>query len=101
MDFNFDGEQEGSWLEEKVADINDLNAEGVLENKELGLAIQECLTKLPKKQAEVIIKKTIQGMETEDNCKELKITATNLWVIINRARTSGMERSETTRRSKE
>ena len=91
MDLNFDSEQEGSWLEQKVADNYDLNAEDALQNKELGLAIQDCLTKLPKKQAEVFIKKTIQGMDTEDICKELNITASNLWVIIHRARTTLME----------
>ena len=31
--------------------------------------------------------KTIQEFETEEICKELDITASNLWVIIHRART--------------
>lgn len=91
MDLNIGDDQEGSWLEQKVADNFDMNAEDALQNKELGLAIQDCLTKLPKKQAEVFIKKTIQGMDTEDICKELNITASNLWVIIHRARTTLMD----------
>ena len=47
--------------------------------------------KLPKKQADVFIKKTIQGMDTEDICKELNISASNLWVIVHRARTNLMD----------
>ena len=34
--------------------------------------------------------KTIQGMETEDICNALGINASNLWVMIHRARTSLM-----------
>ena len=32
--------------------------------------------------------KTIEGYETEVICNELNITASNLWVIIHRARTA-------------
>ena len=32
--------------------------------------------------------KTIQGFETEAICNELNITASNLWVIIHRARSA-------------
>ena len=44
--------------------------------------------KLPQKQALVFKMKTIQGYETEAICNELDITASNLWVIIHRARTA-------------
>ncbi|TRZ44260.1 sigma-70 family RNA polymerase sigma factor [Robertkochia solimangrovi] len=83
-------EDEGDWLEEKVADQFDITAEDAMENEELALIIEDCLSKLPPKQAAVFRMKTIQGMETEDICKELKITPSNLWVIIHRARTSLM-----------
>ena len=32
--------------------------------------------------------KTIEGIDTETICNELNITASNLWVIIHRARTA-------------
>nr|WP_207190454.1 sigma-70 family RNA polymerase sigma factor [Galbibacter mesophilus] len=91
MGYSNRNEEEGDWLEDRVADPFDMNAEDVLQNEELGVAIQECLMKLPKKQADVFIKKTIEGMETEDICKELNISASNLWVIIHRARTALMD----------
>ena len=61
-----------------------------MENEELGLAIQDCISKLPQKQALVFKLKTIQGMSTEDVCNELEINPSNLWVMIHRARTALM-----------
>ena len=88
MNLNFDGENEGDWLEQRVADPFDKTAENNLENTELGLAIHNCIGKLPTKQAEVFKMKTLLGYDTETICNELEITASNLWVIIHRARTS-------------
>ncbi|WP_406684827.1 sigma-70 family RNA polymerase sigma factor [Seonamhaeicola sp. MEBiC1930] len=83
-----DDESEGDWLEERVADPFDKTAEDSMQNSELGDAIHNCLSKLPKKQAEVFKMKTILNYETEAICNELDITASNLWVIIHRARTA-------------
>lgn len=83
-----DSESEGDWLEERVADPFDKTAEDTLQNSELGDAIHNCLEKLPQKQAEVFKMKTVLGYETEVICNELNITASNLWVIIHRARTA-------------
>lgn len=90
INFSQDGEQEGDWLEERAADKGRINIEDQMQNEELGMAIEECISKLPEKQARVFRMKTIQGMETEDICKELNITPSNLWVIIHRARTTLM-----------
>mgnify|MGYP001140647482 FL=1 len=88
MSYNSDTETEGDWLEERVADPYDMTAEDTIENTELGLAIHKCLSKLPKKQAKVFKMKTLLNYETEAICNELNITASNLWVIIHRARTT-------------
>lgn len=86
-----DEDQEGDWLEERAADKNRGNIEDQLQNEELGSAIEKCIAQLPEKQARIFRMKTIEGMETEDICKELKITPSNLWVIIHRARTTLMD----------
>lgn len=91
MDFSSTSDQEGDWLEEKVQDTSTLNAESTIENTELGLAIELCLEKLPIKQSEIFKQKTILEQETETICKEYNITASNLWVIIHRARVQLME----------
>ncbi len=83
-----DDESEGDWLEERVADPFDKTAEGKIENEELGLAIHNCLEKLPAKQAEIFKLKTIENFDTEAICNEYDITSSNLWVIIHRARTT-------------
>ncbi|XLS30162.1 sigma-70 family RNA polymerase sigma factor [Flavobacteriaceae bacterium M23B6Z8] len=88
MGFANDDESEGDWLEQKVSDPFTLNADTEMENEELGLAIHACLSKLPAKQAEVFKMKTIDGYDTETICNDLNITASNLWVIIHRARTA-------------
>ena len=88
MSYNTDTETEGDWLEERVADPFDKTAEDTIENTELGMAIHECLGKLPEKQAQVFKMKTLANYETEAICNELSITASNLWVIIHRARTA-------------
>ena len=90
MSYNSNIDSEGDWLEEQVADPYSKLDNSNLENAELGLAIQDCIAKLPKKQALVFKMKTIQGISTEDICNELGINSSNLWVIIHRARTTLM-----------
>ena len=88
MNMYSDENDEGNWLEQRVADRFDRTAEDELENTELGLAIHNCIDKLPEKQAKVFKMKTLMGYETEAICNELNITPSNLWVIIHRARTA-------------
>ncbi|WP_109299530.1 sigma-70 family RNA polymerase sigma factor [Aquimarina sp. AU474] len=91
INYSSDSETEGDWLEERVADPFDRTAESDIENTELGLAIHNCMGKLPEKQALIFKMKTIQGFDTEAICNEFDITASNLWVIIHRARTAMAE----------
>lgn len=81
-----DEENEGDWLEEMAADRYEMNAEDLLENEELGLAILACMENLTEKQAQIFKMKTVDGFDTETICNEFDITPSNLWVIIHRAR---------------
>ena len=83
-------DSDGDWLEEQVADPFSMQENDAVENEELGLAIQSCIAKLPKKQSLVFTMKTIQGISTEDICNELGINPSNLWVMVHRARTALM-----------
>jgi RNA polymerase sigma-70 factor (ECF subfamily) len=91
MSYSSHTDAEGDWLEEQVADPYSLLENDALENEELGIAIHECIAKLPKKQAKVFKMKTIQGLSTEDICNELAINPSNLWVMIHRSRTALMD----------
>ncbi len=87
MNFYNDGENEGNWLEERVPQSWDNASEKAVENEELKKQLEACISNLPEKYEMVFRMKTIQEFETEEICKELDITASNLWVIIHRART--------------
>ncbi len=47
-----------------------------------------CLDKLPPNTARVFVMREVMDLETDEICKELGITANNLWVILYRARMS-------------
>jgi len=87
MNFYDTGENEGSWIEERVPQSWDNASEKTIENQELKMQLEICIDNLPEKYAMVFRMKTIQEFQTEEICKELDITASNLWVIIHRART--------------
>jgi RNA polymerase sigma-70 factor (ECF subfamily) len=87
MNFYTDGEREGEWIEERVPNQWNAEAEKDMENAELGEALKKCIDDLPEKYASVFKMKTIRHFETDEICKELEISASNLWVIIHRART--------------
>lgn len=90
MSYSSSSDSEGDWLEEQVADPFSKLENSPMENEELGIAIQDCISKLPRKQATVFTMKTIQGISTEDICNELGINPSNLWVMIHRSRTALM-----------
>ncbi len=87
MSFYDNGDNEGNWIEERVPQSWDKSAEQNIENDELKSQIEICISKLPQKYAMVFRMKTIQEFETDEICKELDITSSNLWVMIHRART--------------
>ena len=87
MNFYDEGENEGNWIEERVPQTWKNEAEENIENEELKNQIDKCIDSLPEKYAMVFRMKTIQEFETDEICKELDITPSNLWVIIHRART--------------
>jgi RNA polymerase sigma-70 factor (ECF subfamily) len=45
-----------------------------------------CLEKLPPNTARVFMMREVMGLDSDEICKELTITANNLWVILYRAR---------------
>ncbi len=87
MNFYADGEREGEWLEERVPTDWSGEIDKKIENQELAVVLEKCIADLPEKYGMVFRMKTIQQIETDDICKELDITTSNLWVIIHRART--------------
>ena len=60
--------------------------EDALSRREFFEVMDMCLEKLPPNTARVFIMREVMDLTTEEICKELRITANNLWVILYRAR---------------
>ena len=56
------------------------------DNMELKEAITGCIQHLPDKWKGIIIDKLVEEQKSEEVCKEHDITASNLWVIVHRAK---------------
>jgi RNA polymerase sigma-70 factor (ECF subfamily) len=64
------------------------NPESALSQQQFMTVMQMCLEKLPPNTARVFMMREVMELETDEICKELTITANNLWVILYRARMS-------------
>ena len=64
------------------------NPESDLERREFFDMMDFCLEKLPPNTARVFMMREVMELGSDEICKELSITSTNLWVIMYRARVS-------------
>ena len=60
--------------------------EAALEQSRFFEALERCLQTLPKNTANAFAMRELLGLETEEICKELKISPSNCWVMLYRAR---------------
>ncbi|MGI9071423.1 MAG: RNA polymerase sigma factor [Bryobacteraceae bacterium] len=71
----------GNWIK-PPADL-----ERLFESQRAGELIRGCMEKLPANQRAVFILREIQGLKTQEICKILEVTVTNMGVLFHRART--------------
>lgn len=57
-----------------------------LEQKEFWAVFQNCLSKLQELQHTAFVLKEVDGLDTDEICKELDISPNYLWVLIHRSR---------------
>ena len=57
-----------------------------IESRELWEVVRTCLDHLPPGQADVFVLSVMEEMDTDQICRELDITPSNLWVRLHRAR---------------
>lgn len=62
------------------------NPEVLVENIEFWKVLQDCLKELSKVMAQAFIMREMEGISSEEICKHLEISQTNLWVRLHRAR---------------
>ncbi|HEU4375209.1 MAG TPA: sigma-70 family RNA polymerase sigma factor [Telluria sp.] len=60
--------------------------DATLEQKDFFRVLEVCLDKLPAQTARVFMMREWLELDTDEICKELAISASNLWVILYRAR---------------
>ena len=82
-DFDAMFEGDGHWSE-APADWG--RPENTLGQKEFFKVLDLCMEALPANTARVFMMREWLGLDTEEICKELKMTATNCWVVLYRAR---------------
>ena len=57
-----------------------------LMNREFHEVFRSCLSRLPPRVAQVFYMREVDGVTSENICKDLGVTPTNLWVMLHRAR---------------
>lgn len=62
--------------------------EQAFSDKQFWTVLESCMTRMPEATARVFFMRELLGLEVDDICKELAITASNCWVILHRARMS-------------
>lgn len=62
------------------------NPEQALEDRQFWTVLQYCIDRLPKRLARLFLLREVMDEGTEEICKELAITPTNLWTMLYRAR---------------
>ncbi|MCK9285240.1 MAG: sigma-70 family RNA polymerase sigma factor [Rhodocyclaceae bacterium] len=74
---------DGHWMEMPTAWAG---PEQALEQSQFWAVFEACLNGLPPKPCQVFMMREFLGLETEEICKELAISASNCWVLLHRAR---------------
>ena len=82
----FFDKHDGHWSKKHAPLAFGIEDNEPLINKELGLILAKCMQKLPALWAAVFTMKHIDDQSTDMICAELKVTASNFWVIIHRTK---------------
>jgi len=84
--FNFFDEETGHWNVEYGPKEIGIEDKDHIVSKEFEQVLQKCLQKLPVLWKAVFTLKLIEEEPTDTVCAELKVTASNFWVIIHRTK---------------
>ncbi|MBX3235706.1 MAG: sigma-70 family RNA polymerase sigma factor [Nitrospiraceae bacterium] len=83
--FHSSGEWAGHWAFPPQP-WDDQTPEKLLANRQAVDAMQQAINSLPSMLREVLVLRDVEGVDSKDVCKLLKITETNLYVRLHRAR---------------
>jgi RNA polymerase sigma-70 factor (ECF subfamily) len=77
---------DGHWNAPYYPQLLGIEDQDPLSNKEFSRILQECIQKLPALWLAVFTMKHMEEQSTDIICSELKVTPSNFWVIIHRAK---------------
>lgn len=81
-----DGKENGHWLENSGNQKTLETIEDIITKDETYAELGDCLEKLPERWRGVVAAKYLKESDSENICQDFDITASNLWVIIHRAK---------------
>ncbi len=84
--FQKDGASQGHWIMERAPKEWPDELDDPIHQKEFRLVLEKCLSHLPDKLKAVFVLKFIEEINSDEVCKELGCTPSNLWVMMHRAR---------------
>lgn len=84
--FNAQGDFQSHWSDDSAPGKWSFERTNNLEQEEFQQILEYCLSLLPPQWRDIFHLKIMEEIKGEEICKELDITASNLWVIIHRAK---------------
>lgn len=90
-DFIDSGDHAGHWNPDRAPGAWGENPETLMKNQQLKEALERCIGSLPKPLSIIYILKEIDGINTDDICRDFSLTSSNVWVMLHRAR-AGLRR---------
>lgn len=86
-DFISQGKRRGRWQESFAPQYWGENPDSLMDRSEFRLILENCIRALAERLVILFTMREIDEKSTEEICKELNISASNLWVMLHRART--------------
>ncbi len=77
-------DENGSWKKQIRSAIR--NGMDSIDRQEFWQVFRGCLSGLPQKQGDVFAMRVMDDRDSEEICKEMEVSSSNLWVILHRAR---------------
>lgn len=78
-------DENGRW---KKGLLPDMSPDRHMQARELWDIVKDCLSQLPQGQADVFVLSVMEEVDSDEICRQLGITPSNLWVRLHRARLS-------------
>jgi len=77
-------DERGHWLKDRLPQA--WSTDEKVRQDEFKQVLHGCLGRLKDRQRDAFAMKYIEGLETEEVCKELNVSSSNYWVLIHRAK---------------